>query len=170
MVAVLTRHHCCRVLFRLESPSLTSSTLSSGGVLRYRPTYDDVADKVAVRPDVQSRQVDRGPPSSTCREPAAEIRAIRYASCCCVSVNRFSCRRLFSFSWPTLPNCCSYALITLWDRWFTTIVLIIDSLMFVDQCSRKKQPLCFQSSLLRILTHFRNSFNDIFPRKLTEEL
>ena len=37
-----------------------------------------VATETAVRPDVKSRQADRGPLLSTCREPAAGT-ALRYA-------------------------------------------------------------------------------------------
>jgi len=94
----------------LQLRSLTSSTLCSGGVVRCRPTYDDV-DKVAVslslpRPPCDPTSRAAKPTVGRCcrhvvnRLPGS---ALRYASCCVagrfVSVGLFSCRCLFSFSY-----------------------------------------------------------------------
>jgi len=116
----------------LQLRSLTSSTLCSGGVVRCRPTYDVVVDKVAVslslpRPPcdrtsrLKSRQADRGPLLSTCREPTAGIRpTLRFMLRC----------RSLCFCWPfQLPLFIFFQLLTCLS---SKSLLIIDSLLIVD--------------------------------------
>lgn len=114
VVAMLTRHQLLLVLFRFETLSLTSSTLSWGDVVTAaEPATSSSTSLVAVvLPRPLCDRTSRAKWGRSYRYVVNRLprSALGYVSCYivgrCVSVNHFSCSCLFSFSWTTLQNRC----------------------------------------------------------------